>query len=150
MLDRRLALLSISVGLFSLPTITEAEDQRRPCSCCRRTVCHVSAEREEVDDTGFRVRREDVCIPPIRFWWECGPIRRGGKVRTVSKLAQETTKKTVWTYEWNALTICGDCYRDVHRLRCDELGVPLETPAPRVGLPVAVPPIRENDHDPVR
>ncbi|MFG0266021.1 MAG: hypothetical protein ACF8AM_12865, partial [Rhodopirellula sp. JB055] len=79
------------------------------CCFCQAGRCVVEVEKEEVDVTCFDVECETICIPPLRFPWECGPLKKCGKVRTVKKLVTDKKKKTVCTYDWSAIACCPDC-----------------------------------------
>ena len=135
-ISRPILSLLISMGLGIMSANAEHCDQ---CCVCAKKVCQVTVDREEVEKTCFDCKCEDICIPPVRFWWECGPLKKCGKIRTVRKLVPEKFTTTVCTYDWNVISICTGCYRHVHRLRCDEMGVAYETPAERLGLPVPLP-----------
>ncbi|CAN0496398.1 unnamed protein product [Hapterophycus canaliculatus] len=51
------------------------------CFFCQKGRCQVEVDVEEVDVAGFDVECEAICIPPLRFPWECGPLKKCGKVR---------------------------------------------------------------------
>jgi len=85
-----------------------------PCCCfCQEGRCHVSVEQKEVDVKCFDVECEAICIPPLRFPWECGPLKKCGKVRIVKKLTTDKKKKCVCEYDWTAVHCCPDCYSRV-------------------------------------
>lgn len=130
------AAVATALALFSA---TDASAGHHACCVCQQKVCHLEIGEEEVDVNCFDVECEDVCIPPVRFWWECGPINRCGKVRTVHKLTTESHKKTECTYDWSVVTICRPCYHKVHRLRCHQLGLGAEATPEQVGLPTPTP-----------
>jgi len=107
------------------------------CCVCRQKKCKVTVDTQEVGVECDDVRCEDVCIPPVRFWWERGPLKTSGKIRTVRKLVtKDVGKKTVCTYDWEVVTMCAECFAKVHRLRCNQLHVHDGTPPRQVGLPV--------------
>jgi hypothetical protein len=122
------------------PAVRAGDDSA--CCVCQTKTCKVTVEKEEVDVACFDVECVDVCIPPVRFWWERGPLRQCGKIRTVKQLVVEKHPKQVCTYDWEVISICSRCYRDVHRLRCHQLGVAATTPAAEIGLP----PAQESGH----
>ncbi|WP_168567009.1 hypothetical protein [Crateriforma spongiae] len=105
------------------------------CCVCQAKRCHVTVDTEEVDVECRDVECEDICIPPVRFWWECGPLKPCGRIRTVRKLVTETHTKKVCTYDWSVVTVCKSCYRKIHRLRCKQLHLSENTPPEQVGLP---------------
>ena len=126
-------------ALFGVLSAAPASAGPHACCVCQQKVCHLEVGQEEVDVSCFEVECEDVCIPPVRFWWECGPIKRCGKVRTVNKLTTESYTVTECTYDWSVKTICRECYRQVHRLRCHQLGLGPDATPEQVGLPVPQP-----------
>src|SRR6056297_226167 len=109
------------------------------CCVCQQKTCKLNVDTVEVDEPCFDVECADVCIPPVRFWWQDCPPKRCAKIRTVSKLVVEKQTKTVCVYDWEVVTICRACYRHVHRLRCEELGLGYDATPGQVGLPVPVP-----------
>ncbi|WDQ16194.1 hypothetical protein [Rhodopirellula sp. P2] len=106
------------LGLFALTAsvvFSSTASAFGPACCfCQAGRCNVEVEKEEVDVTCFDVECETICIPPLRFPWECGPLKKCGKVRTVKKLVTDKKKKTVCTYDWSAIACCPDCR---HRAR---------------------------------
>ncbi|WP_044255835.1 hypothetical protein [Rhodopirellula sp. SWK7] len=81
-----------------------------PCCCfCQEGRCQVTVEREEVETKKFVVECEAICIPPLRFPWECGPLKKCGKVRCVKKLGSENGSKVVCVYDWTAIHCCPSC-----------------------------------------
>ncbi|TWT80163.1 hypothetical protein CA13_15760 [Planctomycetes bacterium CA13] len=108
----------IPLGLLGLATLltlsTSTASAFGPCCCfCEEGRCQVKVEKEEVETTKFVVECETICIPPLRFPWECGPLKKCGKVRTIKKLGTEKGKKTVCVYDWSALHCCPSCYSKV-------------------------------------
>lgn len=79
------------------------------CCFCQQGRCQVEVDQKEVDVSGFDVECKTICIPPLRFPWECGPLKKCGKVRTVKILTTDKTQKTICTYDWSAITCCPDC-----------------------------------------
>lgn len=79
------------------------------CFFCQKGRCQVEVDVEEVDVKGFDVECEAICIPPLRFPWECGPLKKCGKVRCVKKLVSDKKTKKVCTYDWEAIACCPDC-----------------------------------------
>lgn len=110
----RTALLGLVALTASVVYSSTANAFGPACCFCQAGRCSVEVEKEEVDVTCFDVECETICIPPLRFPWECGPLKKCGKVRTVKKLVSDKTKKTVCVYDWSAITCCPDCR---HRAR---------------------------------
>ncbi|MFG0286650.1 MAG: hypothetical protein ACF8CQ_00655 [Rhodopirellula sp. JB044] len=81
-----------------------------PCCCfCQEGRCQVTVEKEEVETKKWVCKQEAICIPPLRFPWECGPLKKCGKVRCVKKLDTIKCKKTECVYDWTAIHCCPDC-----------------------------------------
>ncbi|SMP59161.1 hypothetical protein SAMN06265222_106175 [Neorhodopirellula lusitana] len=82
-----------------------------PCCCfCQKGRCQVEVDVEEVEIKTLDCECEAICIPPLRFPWECGPLKKCGKVRMVKKLVSGEPKKCKeCTYEWTAIVCCPDC-----------------------------------------
>ncbi|MCC9642113.1 hypothetical protein LOC71_07495 [Rhodopirellula sp. JC740] len=105
----RFALLGL-VALTASALFSSTASAFGPACCfCQAGRCVVEVEKEEVDVKCFDVECETICIPPLRFPWECGPLKKCGKVRTIKKLVTDKKKKTVCTYDWSAITCCPDC-----------------------------------------
>lgn len=82
-----------------------------PCCCfCEEGRCQVKVEREEVETKSFDVECEKICIPPLRFPWECGPLKKCGSVRCIKKLKSTKGTKEVCVYDWSVVC-CPSCYR---------------------------------------
>ncbi len=81
-----------------------------PCCCfCKEGRCQVKVDKEEVDVPEFTCKCETICVPPLRFPWECGPLKKCGKVRQVKVLGSEKSKETICTYDWSAVHCCPAC-----------------------------------------
>ncbi len=119
---------SLALGLLSgllLSLISATASAVGPCCCfCQAGQCSLKVEREDVDVKVFDVECETICIPPIRFPWQCGPIKRCGRVRVIKNLVTDKVQKPVCVYEWSAIACCPDCRRRVMcpppRQRCCE------------------------------
>lgn len=126
-----------------------------PCCCfCDQGQCKLNVDRGEAEVPVFRVECEAICIPPLRFPWECGPIRKCGKVRHVKKLVIEARNVPVCLYEWEAIHCCGNCRERLrhHHRRClaeggsafeesegsGEPATPMQTSAPPLALVTAL------------
>lgn len=110
----RIALLGLFALTASVVFSSTASAFGPACCFCQAGRCVVEVEKEEVDVTCFDVECETICIPPLRFPWECGPLKKCGKVRTIKKLITDKKKETVCTYDWSAIACCPDCR---HRAR---------------------------------
>lgn len=132
---KMIAAIAVMVGWF--PAVAAEAQCTSCCSVCEQKVCHLEVDRQEIDVDCFEVECEDVCIPPVRFWWECGPIKRCGKVRTVNKLVTRSRTEIECSYDWSVVTICRACYRKIYRLRCQQLGLAPQATPKQVGLPAA-------------
>ena len=87
-----------------------------PCCCfCQKGRCQVEVDVEDVDVKIFDCECEAICIPPLRFPWECGPLKKCGKVRVVKKLVSDKKKCKVCTYDWTAIVCCPDCRSKMNR-----------------------------------
>lgn len=125
----------VTACVLSWSSLCSAEDCSHCCRICKVKICNVTVGKEEIESNCFECEAVDICIPPVRFWWECGPLRQCGKIRTVNRLTTHSTTKTVCTYDWSVATVCRPCYRKVHRLRCRQLGLGEKATAAQVGLP---------------
>lgn len=111
----RFLLVTLLAGL-SFPLSTTSASATGACCCfCRAGRCSVKVDKQEVQDSVFDVECETICIPPIRFPWECGPLRKCGQVRVIKKLVTDKEKRVECTYEWSATTCCPQCR---HRIMC--------------------------------
>jgi len=111
-LKRHQALLGLvaAVACMTLVLPIDRADAFGPCCCfCDEGFCRVNIERQEEDVPVFRVEQETICIPPLRFPWERGPIRKCGKVRQVNKLVIESRSVPACLYEWKAIHCCKRC-----------------------------------------
>jgi len=102
-------------------TVSAREHQGgcQPCSttCCCDTqdVCICQRTTEKVKKPCWKVTCKKICIPPIRFPWQCGRLSGCGKVRTVRVLEKEESKETQRGYQWTVRTVrtgCGSCRLD--------------------------------------
>ncbi|MEO9590744.1 hypothetical protein [Rhodopirellula bahusiensis] len=105
----RIALLGLFALTASVVFSSTANAFGPACCFCQAGRCVVEVEKEEVDVKCFDVECEAICIPPLRFPWECGPLKKCGKVRTIKKLVIDKKTKTVCVYDWSAITCCPDC-----------------------------------------
>lgn len=92
------------------------------CLFCQKGRCNVEVDVEEVEVKGFDVECEAVCIPPLRFPWECGPLKKCGKVRCVKKLVGDKKTTKVCTYDWEAIVCCPDCRSKLRRCKSSACG----------------------------
>ncbi len=128
----RFVLITLLTGL-SVPIAPTIASATGACCCfCRAGRCSVKIDKQDVEATVFKVECETVCIPPIRFPWECGPLRRCGQVRVIKKLVTDKEKHTECTYEWSGIACCPQCS---HRIKCR----PACPPACEPACPVPVP-----------
>lgn len=109
------------------------------CCLCQKARCEVDVGVEEVDVNGFDVKCERICIPPLRFPWECGPLKKCGKVRYVNQLVEDKTTTKVCTYEWKAIVCCPSCRSKIrHQCGHERAGIRSEPVAAKTsdeGLP---------------
>ncbi|MEM9364960.1 MAG: hypothetical protein AAGD07_03115 [Planctomycetota bacterium] len=89
------------------------------CCFCDQGHCQVEVGCEEVEETCYDVECEAICIPPLRFPWECGPLKKCGKVRVIRKLTEDKVTKKVCTYDWSAVACCPDCRKRCAGMGCD-------------------------------
>ena len=101
--------------LIGLLVTTTASAVGPCCLFCQKGRCHVEVDIEEVEIKGFDVESEAICIPPLRFPWECGPLKKCGKVRCVKKLVGDKKTCKVCTYDWEAIVCCPDCRTKLRR-----------------------------------
>ncbi len=85
------------------------------CNFCGEARCRVTVEKKETANSVFDVECKAVCIPPLRFPWECGPICKLGKVRYVHKLVTVDEKKTICEYNWKVIYCCPRCRGHIRR-----------------------------------
>ncbi|MEM1228532.1 MAG: hypothetical protein AAGJ40_22800 [Planctomycetota bacterium] len=91
-----------------------------PCCCfCNQGHCRVEVGHEEVEETRFDCESVAICIPPLRFPWERGPLKKCGKVRVIQKLTKTKVTKHVCTYDWSAIACCPKCRQRVLEGGCD-------------------------------
>lgn len=95
------------------------------CSQCGGT-CVLQARPVTVEETCYDVKCEKICIPAVRFPWDCGPPRCG-RARVVSKLTTETFERPDCEYEW--VPVCERCN-----------GLPAGPGMPPAGIPPLPPP----------
>lgn len=111
----RFLFVALLAGL-SVPVFQATASATGACCCfCRAGRCSVKVEKQDVEDTVFDVECEAICIPPIRFPWECGPLKNCGQIRVVKKLVTEKEKRVECTYQWSATACCPQCR---HRILC--------------------------------
>lgn len=101
--------------LIGLLVTTTASAVGPCCLFCQKGRCHVEVDIEEVEIKGFDVECEAICIPPLRFPWEGGPLKKCGKVRCVKKLVGDKKTCKVCTYDWEAIVCCPDCRTKLQR-----------------------------------
>ena len=121
------------LGIVAAFSMTSTSNAIGPCCCfCEEGRCQVKVEREEVETKEFTCECETICIPPIRFPWQCGPLKNCGKIRTIKKLGTVKGKKSICVYDWTAIQCCPSCSRKVRegcRFRsvgCGSSGVPCD------------------------
>ncbi|MCM2370353.1 hypothetical protein [Aporhodopirellula aestuarii] len=123
-----------------------------PCCCfCQEGRCQVTVEREEVETKEFVCECEAICIPPLRFPWECGPLKKCGKVRCVKTLGSVKGKETICVYDWSAIHCCpscrsklrGCCGNGCNSGCCDSVGYPCEISTESCCAEVKVPNLNE-------
>ncbi|QDS96005.1 hypothetical protein FF011L_48090 [Roseimaritima multifibrata] len=146
---RMLSTIVLAAGFLLTPTTTQAghfhKQKSADCCCvCQQKTCKLNVDVKEVEETCFEVECEDVCIPPVRFWWECGPSKRCPKVRTVAKLVTEKKTKKVCVYDWEVVTVCRNCYQNLRKVRCHELGLNQDATPEQIGLSMPEPVIDPN------
>ena len=130
-----LARIVSSILLFTLLTGTTmatcaSQEGCQACpadGCCgTRDICSCRRTTEEVKKQCWKVSCKKICIPPIRFPWQCGGLAGCGKVRTVRVLEQEASKETEHGYQWTVRTVrtgCG-CRDRARGARCADVGHP--------------------------
>lgn len=105
---------------------------------CERCICggHCILQVKQITKTEscFDVEHKEICIPAVRFPWECGP-RRPGRTRVVSKLTTEEREKTSCDYEW--VPVCDRCGRPMNKQ--DPEAAPKIPPAPPTPTPAKPP-----------
>jgi len=112
------AMITLSVGLAALWGMTGVATAVGPCCCfCQQGRCSVDVSVKEVDVKGFVIEHEAICIPPLRFPWECGPLKKCGKVRCIKVLSTDKRKEKVCVYDWEAVLCCPTCRDKIKRHR---------------------------------
>ncbi len=101
----------------------------------------MEVKQKTVEVPCFDTECETICIPPVRFPWECGPLRRCGKVRRVNRLVLDTREETVCQYNWSAkLLCCPQCRQQRcqnHHRRCHAPNLSLSSTPDGLQSPVA-------------
>lgn len=59
-------------------------------------------------ETCYDVECQEICIPAVRFPWDCGPARCG-QTRLVTRLTSQERDKPDCEYEW--VNVCDRCGR---------------------------------------
>ncbi|TWT93573.1 hypothetical protein [Neorhodopirellula pilleata] len=105
--------IGMLVGLM-IATVT-ASAAGPCCLFCQKGRCNVDVDVEEVEIKGFDVECEAICIPPLRYPWECGPLKKCGKIRCVKKLVSDKRTAKICTYDWEAVVCCPECRSKLHQ-----------------------------------
>ncbi|MEZ6137268.1 MAG: hypothetical protein R3C53_20455 [Pirellulaceae bacterium] len=105
----KLSALAILLVFSLVSTAALAECGQRCCCMCGKKVCVLKVSEEKEDVIGFEVESKEICIPGIKFPWNCK--RNCGGVRHVCVLKEEKKEKTVCKYDWSIKTVCTTCCR---------------------------------------
>lgn len=86
--------------------------ESRSCCLCGEKVCSLKITQQQTSVKAFEVESKEVCIPGFQVPWDPNGPRRGGGIRKVCVLKDETDEKTTYQYDWSVKTICMRCCRD--------------------------------------
>ena len=78
------------------------------CSTCGQEVCVGKSEIEEIELPTFDCETESVCIPAVRFPWQCGPPKCGW-VRKVAVMTESKMKMEKCVWSWSVKDLCEEC-----------------------------------------